>query len=76
MLLSEAAAAARCTMGLVHFDRKKFPRKGRGKRGHLISSLHLRCKAERILSDALRIEERFSFIPLGGWFIPLLLISP
>lgn len=76
MLLSDAAAAARCAMGLGRFDRKKFPRKGRGKKGQLISPLHLRCKAKRILSDALRIEERFSFIPPGGWFVPLLLISP
>lgn len=74
MLLGEAVAAAQCSMVLVRFDRKMFS--GEGKRGQLISSLHLQCKAERILSDALRIEEKFSFIPLSGWYIPLLLISP
>jgi len=47
MLLSGAVAAAWCGKGLLHFDRKKFSRKGRGKRGQLISSLHLQCKAER-----------------------------
>lgn len=33
MPLGEAVAAARCSMVLVHFDRKKFSRKGRGKEG-------------------------------------------
>lgn len=76
MLLSGAVAAAWCGKGLLHFDRKKFSRKGRRKRGHLISSLHLQCKAERVLRDALRTEEKCSFIPLGGWCVSLLAISP
>lgn len=33
MLLAEAAAAAQYSMVLVHFDRKKFSRKRRGKEG-------------------------------------------